>query len=202
MSYTKRQHALLKFIVEYQRSHEGLSPTLGEMAEHMGVSKVTVFEHLATLKAKGAISAERRKSRSVKVLDTTFGQVAGQIPLRGRIAAGTAIEVNPDSQTFNVDEMLPMGEGHYVLEVRGDSMIEEGIHDGDFVFVRDTTVANNGDVVVAVIGHEGQDESCTLKSFYRHADHIELRPANERLESIRVPQCEVRGIVVGVYRKY
>ena len=197
MSYTKRQHTLLKFIVEYQRKHEGLSPTLGEMADHMGVSKVTVFEHLATLKAKGAISTERRKSRSVKVLDPDFGHVAGSLPLVGRIAAGAALEAFEVAETFSLDEMLPAGPGFFVLEVRGDSMIDEGIHDGDFVFVREGTTAENGETVVALInGNEA-----TLKSFYKESNHIRLQPANASMEPIIVPDCEIRGVVVGVYRK-
>jgi len=197
MNYTKRQHTLLKFIIEYQRNHEGLSPTLGEMADHMGVSKVTVFEHLATLKAKGAISTERRKSRSVQVLDPEFGQVTGSLPLLGRIAAGTALEALEVPETFSVDEMLPAGPGFYVLEVRGSSMIDEGIHDGDYVFVRETKTARNGDTVVAIIN----GDEATLKTFYREAGHIRLQPANPSMDPIIVDDCEVRGIVVGVYRK-
>jgi len=197
VNYTKRQHTLLKFIIEYQRTHEGLSPTLGEMAEHMGVSKVTVFEHLATLKAKGAITTERRKSRSVKVLDPEFGHVAGNLPLLGRISAGSGIEALEVPETFSVEEMLPAGPGFYVLEVKGRSMVDEGIHDGDYIFVRQTETARNGETVVAIIN----DNQATLKTFYKEGAKIRLQPANPELQPIVVNDCEIRGVVVGVFRK-
>jgi repressor LexA len=197
VNYTKRQHTLLKFIIEYQRSNEGLSPTLGEMADHMGVSKVTVFEHLATLKAKGAITTERRKSRSVRVLDSEFGHVPGTIPLLGRISAGAALEALEVPATFSIEDKLPAGPGFYVLEVRGNSMVDEGIHDGDFVFVRETTTARNGETVVAIIN----DDEATLKTFYKEGRRIRLQPANASMDPILVDECEIRGIVVGVYRK-
>lgn len=197
MNYTKRQHTLLKFIIEYQRTHEGLSPTLGEMADHMHVSKVTVFEHLATLKAKGAITTERRKSRSVKVLDPEFGHVPGNIPLLGRISAGAGIEALEVPETFSVEEMLPAGPGFYVLEVKGRSMIDEGIMDGDYVFVRQTESARNGETVVAIIN----DNQATLKTFYKEGGKIRLQPANPDMPPIVVNDCEIRGVVVGVFRK-
>jgi len=197
VTYTRRQHELLKYIVEYQRTHEGLAPTLGEMAGNLGVSKVTVFEHLATLKSKGAITTERRRSRSVQVLDPDFGRVPGQLPLLGRIAAGRPIEAIETPETMSLEDLLPAGEGHYVLEVRGDSMKDEAIRDGDYVVVRETSTARDGDTVVAIIG----DNEATLKKFYREGNRIRLQPANEAMAPIYVDRCEVRGVVAGVVRK-
>ena len=198
MTYTKRQHELLKFIVEYQRTHEGLSPTLGEMAGVMGVSKVTIFEHLQALKEKGAIDTERRKSRSVRVLDTEFGQTPGTLRLLGSIAAGRPIEALESPEPFEIDSLVDQTHPHYVLRVKGESMRDDGIRDGDFVIVRQTAVARNGDTVVAVIG----DNEATLKRYFHEGDRVRLQPANETLAPVYVDRCEIRGVVEGVFRRY
>ncbi len=200
-TYTRKQHEILKFVVDYQARHEGLSPTLGEIAERMGVSKVTIFEHLRALQAKGAIASAPRKSRSVKVLDKGFAQSPGSYPLLGRIAAGAPIEAVEAPETFSMAELLPAGQGLYVLEVRGDSMKDEGIHDRDFVFVRQAAHARDGETVVAIIG----ENEATLKKYFREtgkeSGRIRLQPANESMAPIYVDRCEIRGVVVGVFRR-
>ncbi|MCI0342521.1 MAG: transcriptional repressor LexA [Planctomycetales bacterium] len=196
-TYTRKQHEILKFVVDYQARHEGLSPTLGEIAEYMDVSKVTIFEHLRALEAKGAIASSPRKSRSVKVLDKGFAHSPGTYPLLGRIAAGSPIEAVEAPESFSITELLPAGQGLYVLEVRGDSMKDEGIHDRDFVFVRQAAQARDGDTVVAVIG----ENEATLKRYYKESGRVRLQPANETMAPIYVDRCEIRGVVVGVFRR-
>lgn len=194
--YTKKQRAILEFIAGYQREH-GVSPTLEEIGGEFGVHRVTVFQHVAALERRGALRRGAQLARGIELLDPDFA-LRPALQVVGRIAAGRPIEAVEAPEALDVDDLLPQDGGHYALRVHGDSMIEDGIHDGDLVVVRKTAGARNGQVVVAIVG----DEEATLKRFYRLADgRVRLEPANARLRPVVVDRCEVRGVVVSVVRR-
>lgn len=195
MQFTKKQHEILTFISNYQREHS-ISPTLEEIAEHMGVSKITIHEHIAALVKKGAIKKEKHFARSLEILAPEFREKG--LPLAGVITAGMPIEAIEQREVFDPGEIVPPNCECYVLRVKGDSMIDEGIRDGDLVLVEKQPTAYNGQTVVAIIG----DNEATLKKFYREQGRIRLQPANENMEPFIVDNCEIRGVVRGVIRKY
>jgi repressor LexA len=197
MHYTKRQMEILRFVLSYQKEH-GISPLLEEIATHFGVSTVTIFEHLVALEKKGAIVRKKHAARSIEIIDPSLSTGAYNLPLLGVIAAGSPIEAIESAETFNLTDMVPLDGRHYVLRVRGNSMVDEGINDGDYVIVREAKMAHNGQTVVAII----DGDEATLKKFYHEGNRIRLEPANEALEPIVVQDCEIRGVVVGVFRKY
>lgn len=195
-SYTKKQRAILQFIADHQREH-GVSPTLEEIGTQFGVHRVTIFQHVAALERRGALRRGTQLARGIEILDTEFLPQA-PIQIVGRIAAGRPLEAVETPEPLDVDEFLPQDGEHYALRVRGDSMVDDGIHDGDLVVVRKTSGARNGQVVVAILG----DEEATLKRYYRTADgRVRLEPANARLRPVVVDRCEVRGVVVSVVRR-
>ena len=195
-SYTKKQRAILQFIADHQREH-GVSPTLEEIGTQFGVHRVTIFQHVAALERRGALRRGTQLARGIEILDTEFLPQA-PIQIVGRIAAGRPLEAVETPEPLDVEEFLPQDGEHYALRVRGDSMVDDGIHDGDLVVVRKTSGARNGQVVVAILG----DEEATLKRYYRTADgRVRLEPANARLRPVVVDRCEVRGVVVSVVRR-
>jgi repressor LexA len=123
------------------------------------------------------------------------------LPILGSIAAGSPIEAIEDSETLQVEDVFPQTGDHYLLRVRGHSMIDDHIDDGDLVIVERTTTARNGDTVVAILPGDGIEEA-TLKRYYRESDCVRLEPRNPTLEPIRVTEVEIRGIVRGVLRQY
>jgi len=199
MKLTPKQLRIVEFIREYDREH-GFSPTLDEMAAELGVSKVTIFEHLKALERKGAIARVYHKSRSVELApELARGpDEEAVLPLVGRIAAGQPIEAIETPDTLDISAMFKLKERPCVLKVRGQSMIGEGIQDGDFVVVERRTTAQNGETVVAIL----PDGEATLKKFYREGVRIRLQPANENMEPIYVDDCQIQGVVIGVLRKY
>ena len=216
MYYTNKQLEIMEFLQQF-RSHRQLSPTLDEMAENFGVSRVTIHEHIKELVKKGAIQSVPYKARSIEILDAQYqetrvsidAQSAGggqlSVEVLGRIAAGEPIEAVEVPERMDLADLLPMGREHYALRVRGTSMIDEGIHDGDMVLVERRKVAENGELVVAVLEDQGI-EGATLKKYFREKvdghDRIRLQPANPALEPIIVDTVEIRGVVVGVVRRY
>jgi repressor LexA len=188
---------VLQFVLDYQAQH-GISPLLEEMARHFNVSTVTIFEHLKALEKKGAIVRKKHASRSIEVIDPRLSPNSLSLPLLGYIAAGEAIEAIEQHETFQLSDIIPSDDNHFVLQVQGNSMIDDGIHDSDYVIVRKGSMARNGQTVVAIIG----DNEATLKKFYHEGDRIRLQPANEALSAIYVKDCEIRGIVVGIFRTY
>ena len=216
MYYTNKQLEIMEFLQQF-RSHRQLSPTLDEMAENFGVSRVTIHEHVKELVKKGAIQSVPYKARSIEILDAQYqetrvsidAQSAGGeqllVEVLGRIAAGEPIEAVEVPERVDLADLLPMGREHYALRVRGTSMIDEGIHDGDMVLVERRKVAENGELVVAVLEDQGI-EGATLKKFFREKvdghDRIRLQPANPALKPIIVDTVEIRGVVVGVVRRY
>lgn len=195
MFLTPKQLEIVNFIRSF-RERRGYSPTLEEIGRHLGVSKITVFEHVAALEKKGAISRVPHLSRSIEVVEAKVG--SREFPLLGYVAAGKPIEAVETPDTIDISEMLVGGKECYVLRVKGDSMIDEQIRDGDYVIVEKRKTARNGETVVALIN----GEEATLKKFYREKDRIRLQPANPNMEPIWVKDVEIHGVVIGVMRRY
>ncbi|MFG0327051.1 MAG: transcriptional repressor LexA [Phycisphaerales bacterium JB037] len=204
MNLTPKQLRILKLIRDWRVRH-GYSPTMQELADEIGVSKVTVFEHVEALIKKGALVREANKARSLSIADGVVVPDESRplrFPLVGQIAAGMPIEKVADHDEVDLADLLgasPEKAGStFALMVEGESMRDEGILDGDYVLVERTQVADNGDRVVALL----PDGSTTLKTFFKEQDHIRLQPANPDFEPIRVKFCQIQGIVKGVVRRY
>lgn len=204
MNLTPKQLRILKLIRDWRVRH-GYSPTMQELADEIGVSKVTVFEHVEALIAKGALTREPNKARSLSITDGVAVPDESRpmrFPLVGKIAAGNPIERVADQDEVDFSELFG---GHanrhdstFALRVDGESMRDEGILDGDLVLVERSEIARDGDRVVALL----PDGSTTLKTFFKEDDHIRLQPANPDFEPIRVKFCTIQGIVRGVVRRY
>lgn len=204
MNLTPKQLKILQLIRD-SRVANGYSPTMQELADQLGVSKVTVFEHVEALIQKGALHRERNKARSLSICDGAVVPDESQeltYPLVGKIAAGYPIEKYEQSDTLNLVELFGtrVGEkaGTFALRVDGDSMRDEGILDGDYVIVERRETARNGERVVALL----DNGETTLKSFYKEADRIRLQPANPAFEPIYVKNCRIQGVILGVLRRY
>ena len=196
---TPRQLQILTFIRDFRRKH-GYSPTLQELADALDVTKVTVFEHLSVLESKGLLRRSKHKARSLELsarLDWP-DESATQLPLVGTIAAGAPIEAVEDPESLDLEDLFASRRGCFVLRVRGDSMIDEQIRDGDYVVVERRENPRSGDTVVALL----DDGEATLKKFYRERGGVRLEPANKDFQPIRVRHCDVQGVVVGVLRRY
>jgi len=193
---TRRQRDILAFIREY-REEQGISPTLEEIAAHYGVNKVTVFGHVRELERKGAITrGERHTSRSIQPADEG-PRPSATIQILGRIAAGSPIETIENPEELSMQDLIPPGREVYALRVKGDSMIEDAICDGDLVLVERRQEARDGETVVAVL----PGEEATLKRFYLEGDGVRLQPANSTMDPIMVPTVEIRGVVLSVIRQ-
>ena len=201
MNVTPRQLDILRLIRDF-RSNRGFSPTMQELADQLGVSKVTVFQHLEALVEKGLIRKSRHKARSLALTNRVeFQDQHDQtLPLLGYIAAGAPIEAIQGDQKLEVPSMFRKPGQNFVLRVRGDSMLDEQIRDGDFVIVDSGSQPKNGQTVVALL----ENGEVTLKRFYREGTRIRLQPANEAYEALYVPANEltVQGVVIGILRKY
>jgi len=203
MNLTPKQLRILQLIRDW-RVRKGYSPTMQELADEIGVSKVTVFEHVEALIKKGALVREPNKARSLSIADGIAVPDESRplrFPLVGKIAAGNPIERVADHDEIDLADILvssAKASSTFALKVEGDSMRDEGILDGDFVLIERTQVAQNGDKVVALL----PDGSTTLKTFFKEDDHIRLQPANPQFEPIKVKFCQVQGIVKGVVRRY
>jgi len=197
---TKRQREILDYLQDFIQQH-GYAPSLEEIGRRFGLSSLaTVHKHLTNLQEKGFIKRAWNRSRSVEMIPTNSGGRAVDLPLLGYVAAGAPIEAVATSETIAVPEDLVGRRDTYVLRVRGNSMIDEQICDGDFVIVEDRKSAQNGETVVALLS--GSD--VTLKKLYRENGRVRLQPANPTMQPIFVEpdQVQVQGVVVGVMRKY
>ncbi len=192
MEITPRQKAVLDFIRDYRRERS-VSPTMDEIAASLALNKKTVYEHLTRLRARGAVEWDRYRSRSLRL-----APAERSVPFYGYIAAGKPIEAVALGDSIDVSEMLSSDKECYVLQVRGDSMIDEQIRDGDYVIVERRDHAQNGETVVALV--DGGD--ATLKKFYREKGRVRLQPANPAMQPIYARDVKVQGIVIGVVRKY
>lgn len=205
MNLTPKQLRILALIRDWRIRH-GYSPTMQELADEIGVSKVTVFEHVEALIKKGALIREANKARSLSIAEGIAVPDESRplrFPLVGKIAAGYPIEKVAEQDELDVVGLLGPRSGRaaattFALKVTGDSMKDEGILDGDFILCERTDVATNGERVVALL----PDGQTTLKTFYKEADHIRLQPANPSFSPIIVRECKIQGIVRGVIRRY
>lgn len=199
----KRQRQILEFIQQFIQSN-GYAPTLKQIAQAIGVSSLaTVHEHLAALEAKGLIRKQSGRNRSVELVDSDvdfLSEKTMQVPILGFIAAGAPIEPYSDPNAMmSIAPSFASGKKRvYVLQVRGDSMIEDKIQDGDYVICEETETANNGDIVVALL----DNGMATLKRYFKEATRIRLQPANATMQPIFVKNVRIQGKVVGLIRKY
>src|SRR5688572_32374082 len=197
---TKRQREILDYLQEFIQQH-GYAPSLEEVGRRFGLSSLaTVHKHLTNLEEKGCIRRLWNRSRSVELLSARTGQRAVELPMLGFVAAGLPIEAVTGSETIAVPEDLVGRRDTYVLKVKGDSMIDEQIRDGDYVIVEDRKTAENGEMVIALLG--GSD--VTLKKFYKENGRVRLQPANPAMQPMIVDPAlvQLQGVVVGVMRKY
>ena len=196
---TPRQTEILIFVRDYQHKH-GYSPTYDEIAGQFDISKVTVFEHLSTLEEKGLLRREKHKARSLHLAPHLElpDERPSCLPLVGRIAAGAPIEAVADREVVDLEQIFSAANEVYVLQVDGDSMIDDQIADGDYVVVEKRTTPYNGETVVAYLEDENE---VTLKRFFREKGRIRLQPANPKYEPIFVDNVDIQGIVIGVIRR-
>lgn len=193
---TKRQKEILDFIQKYLAIHD-YAPSYREIAEnfHLG-SVATVADHLENLKTKGFLTKDYNEARSLQ-LTPRWDERTFEIPLMGSIAAGYPIEAIRTNETIDIPRDM-MGKNVFALKVRGDSMIEDGIFDGDYIIIEQTDNPRNGEIVVALV----DNENATLKRFYREKDRIRLQPANSNFKPIYSKKVVVQGRVKGVIRKF
>jgi repressor LexA len=200
MALTRRQREIYDFICRFV-ADKGYSPSLEEIGAHFGLSSVaTVHKHVHHLVEKGFVRKAWNRSRSVEPVQGPAPEGVA-LPLLGTVAAGSPIEAIELPETIEVPRhLVPRGLDCFVLQVRGDSMIDEQIRDGDYVVVESRPHASDGETVVALL--EGQD--ATLKKFYRRGRRVRLQPANPSMQPIEVPATavEVRGVVRGLVRQY
>lgn len=200
MGLTKRQKEILDFITRFV-DEKGYSPSLMEIGREFGLSSVaTVHKHVENLQKKGYVRKSWNANRSLDLTEKALSVQAIRVPLVGRVAAGRPIEAIEEHEVIAVPEDMVGRTRTYVLEVRGESMIDEQIRDGDFVIVEERPRAQNGEVVIALI----DGEEATLKKFYQEGEKVRLQPANPEIDPIIVPASRVRlqGVVIGVLRKY
>lgn len=204
MNLTPKQLQILK-IIRDSRVRRGYSPTMQEIADELGVSKVTVFEHAEALIKKGALVREPNKARSLSIADGVLvpDEESGmKFPLVGRIAAGYPIEKYEQSDELDLGDVfgsrVARAGGTFALKVEGDSMRDEGILDGDYIIVERRESARDGERVVALL----PDGQTTLKTYFREKDRIRLQPANPEFQPIYAKEVRVQGVVIGVMRRY
>ncbi len=199
-SLTKRQKEILDFIQAYY-SKKKFAPSLEEIKVYFDLRAIsTVHEHIENLKAKGYLKKEMNQARGIELINPDLeSNKFIQIQNLGIITAGKPIDAVEDPEPLLVNrEILAIPGRYYALTVRGESMIEEGIHDGDIVIVREQRTADNGDTVVAII----QDNLATLKKFYKEKSRIRLQPANPTLKPRYYRSVEIRGRVVTLIRRF
>jgi len=198
----KRQRQILDFITQYIQKYN-YSPTLGEIAAALNLNSLaTVHEHLARLEKKGLIRKYEGAVRGIEIIkkDKTNTSIGIETPILGFIAAGKPIEpfTDPNATIFINPSLISGKKRVYVLKVKGDSMIEEGILDGDYVVVEEQKTANNGDIVIALL----ENGLATLKRFFKQKTKIKLAPANSKMSPIYATNVKIQGRVVGVLRRY
>jgi repressor LexA len=198
---TKRQQEIFDFIKKYSARY-GYPPTVRDIGKAVGLaSSSTVHAHLANLEKVGMLRRDPSKPRAIELLDKAVDAAKSVVrpnglPLVGQVAAGQPILAEENIEDYvTVPELAGGEDGEYVLRVRGESMIDAGILEGDYVVVRPQDTASDGEIVVALVGEEA-----TVKRFFREDDHIRLQPENKAMEPIRSREVRVLGRVVGVFR--
>ncbi len=214
MDLTKRQQEIFDFIKRYSSAH-GYPPTVRDIGKAVGLaSSSTVHAHLANLEKLGLLRRDPSKPRAIELLDRVRGDVGAVVgsavdnvrdalrsglPIVGQVAAGSPVLAEENIEDYvQVPSIAGGDQGEYVLRVRGESMKDAGILEGDFVVVRPQETASDGEIVVALVGDEG--EEATVKRFFREADHVRLQPENTTMQPIRSKDVQVLGRVVGVFR--
>src|SRR5436190_14481962 len=203
MNLTPRQLDVIVAVRNFRHLH-GYSPTMQELADQLGTSKVTIFEHVNALEKKRVLRRDRHKARSLEI--TAEGKLpdeerTSRLPLLGTIAAGSPIEAIETREEIDLETLFASKSGVYVLKIRGDSMIEDHLCDGDYVIIERRDHAKNGEQVVALL----DTGEATLKRFYKEgAGRIRLQPANSSMEPriIEADRCRIQGVVIGVLRSY
>ncbi|MFT7463982.1 MAG: repressor LexA [Pseudohongiellaceae bacterium] len=204
MFLTEKQQAVFAFIRDFIED-KGYSPTLEEMSQYFGVSKVTIYEHVKALQEKGAVKKQANRKRSIELVSQELAPTQSTrrhtLPIMGRVAAGDFIEAVQSTEEFSLDDMTPRMDDCYMLRVQGNSMIEDHICPGDLVIVQPADTAQNNDIVVAMVDDEDTgNKKATIKRFFHEGDHIRLQPANSELSPILVKEVEIQGRVIGVVR--
>jgi len=206
---TPRQLQLLQAIAAF-RASRCYSPTIGELAGQLGISRTTAFEHIEELREKNLLSGSSRKARCLKPTskaqkllnrltdgETHQNQSQAGIPLLGRVAAGLPIEAIENTEQLSLDETFGAGDDIFALEVCGDSMIDDGIRSGDYAICRRASAAQNGQLVIAIV----DNDNATLKRFYNEKTSARLQPANDDYRPILSSNCRIEGVVIGLVRK-
>ena len=199
----KRQKEILDLIAQSIDKY-GYAPTLTEIAQNLGLSSLaTVHEHLAALEKKGLVRRYRGAVRGIELLDNgekVHDEDTVELPVLGFIACGAPIEpyTDPNATLMVSSTLIKSGDKSFVLQAKGDSMIDDGILSGDYVVVKEQKMANNGDIVVAVL----RNGFATLKRYYQEANRIRLQPANSTMSPMYVTDVEIRGKVVAVIRQF
>ena len=202
MNLTPRQTDVIVAIRNYRHLH-GYAPTMQELADQLGTSKVTIFEHVGALEKKRVLRRDKHKARSLELVgDERLPDESRstKLPLLGSIAAGSPIEAIEQREELDLETMFHAKAGVYVLRVRGESMIEDHLCDGDYVVIERREQARNGEQVVALL----DSGEATLKRFYREGNKIRLQPANHTMQPrmVDADRCKVQGVVIGVVRSY
>lgn len=208
---TPRQHQLLRMVARFQENR-CYSPTLGEMASELNISRSTVFEHITELRKKDLLCGSPNRARSLtltsharKLLSTfsvpdlpaELNESTG-IPLAGRVAAGAPLEAIEDIESLSLNSCFGNSDDIFALEVSGESMINEDIREGDYVICRRSRVAHNGQLVVAIV----DNDNATLKRFYKEKTRIRLQPANDNFQPIYSDNGRIEAVVIGLVRKF
>ncbi|HTT25093.1 MAG TPA: transcriptional repressor LexA [Candidatus Sulfotelmatobacter sp.] len=205
MALTKRQREIYDFIDRFVKDN-GYSPSFEEIGDGMSLSSLaTVHKHISNLERKGLLKRDYNRSRSIDLLPPKKSSrqpapPSFELPLLGRIAAGRPVEALENAQTINFADFTRSSSDVFVLEVRGDSMQDEAILDGDYILVEKTSVVRNGEIVVALV--DGTET--TLKRIYKEGENVRLQPSNATMKPIIVPAAavQIQGRVIGVLRKY
>src|ERR1700683_4274243 len=202
MNLTPRQTDVITAIRNY-RYIKGSAPTMQELADQLGTSKVTIFEHVGALERKRVIRRDNHKARSLEIISDELlpdENRSTKLPLLGNIAAGSPIEAVENREEIDLEQLFRSKNGVYVLRVRGESMIEDHLCDGDYVVIERRESAKNGEQVVALL----DTGEATLKRFYREGSRIRLQPANGTMAPriVEADRCRIRGVVIGVLRSY
>jgi repressor LexA len=198
MDLTEKQARVLACITQWIRD-QGYPPTFQELAQELHLTEKNARDYVLILERKGYLRRQPNVARGITLLQQPASEPLPEIPLIGRVMAGKPVEVFEHHEPILVPPMLLRAGTHFVMEVQGDSMIDDGIRERDLVIVQQQLHPNNGDTVVAVVHGEA-----TIKRFYRHGPMVELRPANSQMTALRVDaqDVEVKGVVAGLIRKY
>lgn len=199
MNLTPRQLDVLVAVRNY-RHLNGMAPTMQELADKLGTSKVTIFEHIEALERKGVLRRNPHMSRSLEIVAKYLPdeERPTKLPLLGAIAAGSPILAVENREELDLEQVFKSKHGVFVLKIKGDSMIEDHLCDGDYVVIERRESARNGETVVALI----DEAEATLKKFYKESGKIKLQPANSEMKPrlLEANRVRVQGVVIGVIR--